>query len=112
MKELVMEVTNSLPDTATIDDIIEAIYIRLKIEEGIKDAENNNELTTEECFHVIDELVLHGFKHLKITGGEPFIRKDIIEILRYASEKLVTDISTNASLITPEKVRLLNEIKL
>lgn len=72
----------------------------------------DNELTTEECFHVIDELVLRGFKHLKITGGEPFIRKDIIEILRYASGKLITDISTNASLITPEKVRLLNEIKL
>ena len=72
----------------------------------------DNELTTEECFHVIDELALHGFKHLKITGGEPFIRKDIIEVLRYASEKLVTDVSTNASLITPEKVRLLNEIKL
>ena len=35
MKELVMEVTNSLPDTATLDDIIEAIYIRLKIEKGI-----------------------------------------------------------------------------
>ena len=72
----------------------------------------DNELTTEECFHVIDELVLHGFKHLKITGGEPFIRKDIIEILRYASNKLITDISTNASLITEEKVKLLNEIKL
>lgn len=70
------------------------------------------ELTTEECFHVIDELVSHDFKYLKITGGEPFIRKDIIEILRYASEKLITDVSTNASLITPEKVKLLNQIKL
>lgn len=55
MKELVMEVTNSLPDTATIDDIIEAIYIRLKIEEGIKDAENNNELTTEELLEEIEQ---------------------------------------------------------
>ena len=72
----------------------------------------DNELTTEECFHVIDELVSNGFKHLKITGGEPFIRKDIIEILRYASEKLITDVSTNASLITREKVSLLNELKL
>ena len=77
---------------------------------------NNNkidgELTTEECYHVIDELVLHNFKYLKITGGEPFIRKDIIEILKYASQRLITDISTNASLITPEKVELLNELKL
>ena len=38
MKELVMEVTNSLPDTATFDDIIEDIYIRMKIEQGIKDS--------------------------------------------------------------------------
>ena len=29
IKELVMEVTNSLPDTATFDDIIEAIYTRI-----------------------------------------------------------------------------------
>lgn len=55
IKELVMEVTNSLPDTATIDDIIEAIYIRLKIEEGIKDAENNKELTTEELLEEIEQ---------------------------------------------------------
>lgn len=55
IKELVMEVTNSLPDTATIDDIIEAIYIRLKIEEGIKDADNNKELTTEELLEEIEQ---------------------------------------------------------
>lgn len=71
-----------------------------------------NELTTEECYHIVDELVLHNFKYLKITGGEPFIRKDILEILKYASERLITDISTNASLITPEKVELLNQLKL
>lgn len=48
IKELVMEVTNSLPDSATFDDIIEAIYTRLKIEEGLKDSKENNGLTTEE----------------------------------------------------------------
>lgn len=71
-----------------------------------------NELTTEECIHVIDELSKHNFKHLKITGGEPFLRKDIIEILKYASTRLITDISTNASLLTPQKIKLLNELKL
>ena len=70
------------------------------------------ELTTLECYHIIDELVLNNFKHLKITGGEPFIRKDIIDILKYASVRLITDISTNASLITKEKVELLNKLKL
>lgn len=72
----------------------------------------DGELSTEECFHVIDELVKKGFKHLKITGGEPFIRKDIIDILKYASKYLVTDISTNASLITDELVDKLNKINL
>ncbi len=72
----------------------------------------SNELTTEECYHVIDELVKNGFKYLKITGGEPFLRPDIIDILRYASKRMVTDISTNASLITPKKVEQLNELDL
>lgn len=72
----------------------------------------DEELTTEECFHVIDELVKNGFKHLKITGGEPFIRKDIVEILEYASKDLIVDISTNASLITDEIVSKLNNIDL
>lgn len=70
------------------------------------------ELTTQECFHVIDELVKNGFKHLKITGGEPFMRKDILDILKYASTRLTTDISTNASLITEKTVEMLNQLKL
>lgn len=53
IKELVMEVTSTLPDTATFDDIIEAIYIRLKIEEGIKDAKKNKGLSTEELIEEI-----------------------------------------------------------
>ena len=72
----------------------------------------DGELTTEECFYVIDELVKSGFKHLKITGGEPFIRKDLVEILEYASKKLIVDVSTNASFINDEIVNRLNKINL
>ena len=53
IKELVMEVTNTLPDNATFDDIIEAIYIRLKLEEGIKDAECNIGFSTKELIEEI-----------------------------------------------------------
>ncbi len=70
------------------------------------------ELTTEECYHVIDELVKEGFTQLKITGGEPFLRKDILEILTYASKRLETDISTNASMITENIVKKLNNLSL
>ena len=72
----------------------------------------DGELTTKECLHVIDELVKNGFKYLKITGGEPFIREDLIEILEYASKKLIVDVSTNASLINDEIVNKLNKINL
>lgn len=70
------------------------------------------ELTTEECYHVIDELVKEGFTQLKITGGEPFLRKDMIEILTYASKRLETDVSTNASMITENMVKELNKLSL
>lgn len=48
IKELVMEVTNALPDTATFDDIIEAIYTRLKLEEGLSAIQENGGLSTQE----------------------------------------------------------------
>jgi MoaA/NifB/PqqE/SkfB family radical SAM enzyme len=59
-----------------------------------------NELSLEECKHVIDELEKNKFYTLKITGGEPFLRKDLLDIITYAKEKKMhVDVSTNASLI-------------
>ena len=55
MKELVMEVTNTLPDTATFDDIIEDIYIRMKIEQGIEDSKINKGLSTDELLEEIEK---------------------------------------------------------
>lgn len=48
VKDLVLEVTSTLPDTASFEDIIEALYLRLKIEKGIEDSKNNIEITTDE----------------------------------------------------------------
>ena len=42
---------------------------------------DNRELTFEECKYVIDELVKNEFSVLKLTGGEPFLRKDLILIM-------------------------------
>lgn len=55
LKELVMEVTSTLPDTATIDDIIEAIYTRIKIEKGLKSSKENTGLTTKELLKEIKQ---------------------------------------------------------
>ncbi|MCI9245623.1 MAG: hypothetical protein HFJ30_00475 [Clostridia bacterium] len=53
MKELVMEVTNALPNTATLEEIIDAIYMRLKIEQGINAVKNGEEYTEEEVLEEI-----------------------------------------------------------
>ncbi len=60
-----------------------------------------DELTTSEALQLIDELVELGKPLLFITGGEPLLRSDIFEILKYASDNgLRIILSTNGSLIT------------
>ena len=55
MKELVMEVTSHLPDNATLEEIICAIYERIKLEQGLKDAENGNLLSEQEVLEEIEK---------------------------------------------------------
>lgn len=60
-----------------------------------------NELTTDEAFNLIDEIEKAGFKMLILSGGEPLIRKDIFEIIKYASDKrLKVMLGSNGTLIT------------
>jgi radical SAM protein with 4Fe4S-binding SPASM domain len=70
---------------------------------GDQDA-RSRELTTEEHFRVLDELVEMGCFWLLYTGGEIFARKDFLEIYTYAKKKgfLIT-LFTNGTLIT-EKI--------
>ena len=46
-----------------------------------------DELNTKQVLAVIDELKNNNFGHLKFTGGEPLIRKDFWEIVKYAHQK-------------------------
>lgn len=70
-----------------------------------------NELTTEEVKQTIKELKENNFTYIKFTGGEPFTRDDMTEILEYASNLgFDMDISTNASLITDEIAKKLKNI--
>ena len=72
-----------------------------------------NELTTEQALNLVNEIKELGYTHLKITGGEPFLRKDIMKLLKQARLlNLKTDISTNASLITNKVARNLSELGL
>ncbi|MBI2630422.1 radical SAM protein [Candidatus Pacearchaeota archaeon] len=58
--------------------------------------------------YILDKLAEAGTKHLSINGGEPLMRKDIGEIIRYAKKLgMSVGITTNGSLL-PHKI---NEIK-
>ena len=53
IRELILEVVSSMPETATFEEIINAIYIKLKINQGLKAVEIGDVLTEEE---VLEEL--------------------------------------------------------
>ncbi len=54
------------------------------------------ELTTEQWKRVIDKLGEIGIPHIVFTGGEPTLREDLVELIRYAeSKELVTGLVTN-----------------
>jgi len=62
------------------------------------------ELSTQEFYRIIDELVREGCFLITFTGGEMFTRRDTFEILTYAKQKGIAIILlTNATLITPER---------
>jgi len=60
-----------------------------------------HELDTRSAIGALRDLAAHGFRCLKVTGGEPFCRRDLLPMLRSAIDLgFNVDVSTNASLIT------------
>lgn len=58
------------------------------------------ELSTGQIFHIIDEAKNYGIKEVLLTGGEPFLRKDIFEICAYIHKNgLRAIITTNGAFI-------------
>lgn len=71
-----------------------------------------DELSFPEIKDILDQLRDAGTLYLLFTGGEPFIRKDINEILSYAKAKgFLIMLVTNGTLITPENILALKEVK-
>ncbi len=68
------------------------------------------ELTTEECYSLIDEMSVLGAEMLILTGGEPLLRKDIFSVARYASQKgIMVVMGTNGVLIDEALATTLKE---
>lgn len=75
-----------------------------------------NELSTKEVIEVFERIAdsfdMSGFRHINITGGEPFVRKDLLVILREVSKYSFyrnIDIQTNGLYIA-ENPEVLDEL--
>ncbi|MBN2422223.1 DUF362 domain-containing protein [Candidatus Woesearchaeota archaeon] len=61
---------------------------------------NLPDLPKKKIFDIIDKIASSGVRNIRFTGGEPFLRKDLYEILKYAKSKsLYTLVNTNGTLI-------------
>lgn len=72
-----------------------------------------NELKYEDFARNLDEMKEYGIEEIYFSGGEPFSRKDILQILRKARENNINcNISTNGSLITENIAKELKNLNI
>ena len=78
---------------------------------GTENFADRSELGTEECFKVIEDLAAFAPECVTIlTGGEPLLRRDILEIVQRAAERgLWVVVGTNGVRITENVARRLAE---
>ncbi|MCA1959686.1 MAG: 12,18-didecarboxysiroheme deacetylase [Desulfomonile sp.] len=80
---------------------------------GSEDREYGDELTFDEGKALIDDLAAFGAPVILFSGGEPLIRRDILDLIRYAVERgRRAVLSTNGTLITESLARKLRELGL
>jgi putative heme d1 biosynthesis radical SAM protein NirJ1 len=73
--------------------------------------EYEGELTTDEALRFIDSLAEFKVPVLLFSGGEPLLRKDLLQLASYAASKGIRPtISTNGTLLEPDTVNLLKNI--
>src|SRR5574342_228222 len=70
-----------------------------------------NELNTEEALRLIDRLADFGSPILVFTGGDPMMRKDLFELISYATQKgLRCSLTPTATALpTPERMQKARE---
>ena len=72
-----------------------------------------DELSRRECLQLVDQLAAIKVFQVNIGGGEPFMRKDFLDLLNYAHHKgLVTCVSTNGTVIDNDLAGRLAKLKM
>ncbi|ACY18977.1 radical SAM protein [Haliangium ochraceum] len=69
------------------------------------------ELSTEEVTRVLDDLRALGCEKVHFTGGELFMRRDVLTLVAHAADLgMRTNLTTNGTLLTRETIKALLEI--
>ena len=75
--------------------------------------DGTDDISTEQAKVLIDDLAAYGAPVMLFSGGEPLVRKDLVELAHHAVGKgMRAVISTNGTLITKEKARELKAVGL
>ena len=75
------------------------------------DGQYSGELSTRECFSVVDSILELGKPIIILTGGEPLLRDDFLEIASYCSSRgLRVTVGTNGTLITSEMATKMKKV--
>ncbi len=77
------------------------------------EVEGKDDISTDQAKAMIDDLAAYGAPVMLFSGGEPLVRKDLVELAKHATSKgMRAVISTNGTLITKEKAKELKEVGL
>ncbi len=68
------------------------------------------EISAERFRALVDEAVEEGFTEIYVTGGEPFVHPDIVDMIEYSSDRCDTVVLTNAMLFTGNRGRGLERL--
>jgi MoaA/NifB/PqqE/SkfB family radical SAM enzyme len=72
---------------------------------------NNGDPSLSQIKKIIDNVCLSGVNAIRLTGGEPFLRKDLTKIVSYAKEKgLYVIVNTNGTLLRNGPLKYIDHI--
>ncbi|WP_449242580.1 radical SAM protein, partial [Desulfovibrio sp.] len=75
------------------------------------DPKGTDPISTGQAKVMIDDLAAYGAPVMLFSGGEPLVRKDLVELAHHAVSKgMRAVISTNGTLITPDKAQELKAV--
>ncbi|MNW41969.1 Antilisterial bacteriocin subtilosin biosynthesis protein AlbA [compost metagenome] len=103
---------NDLRDyKSDIDDVLIALTERCNLtckhcSMNATSIKNDDKLSYEDIIHIVDQLVELKVKKVILTGGEPMVRNDFFNIIKYIKENthLSIGVMTNATLINKDNI--------